>query len=221
MDGTQDLGIQRPLERRRGSGTRVVLLVWLLMAIALGLPGDRNTPEVASPAPTEEERTPNASDAPALLPTSDLIYRVPAKYRQYCIPLDSGGLPYETLECSEGLSRAFYTRFVSVEAMDAHFDENIGSLNLPVREGGCKAGIPSQDTWRYTHSPDRPEGRMACFFLPENVPVTALTQPEQRLVAVVVSNPSLGMPGHHEAWAARVPNPPSERQPSQPSVGEG
>ena len=221
MDGTQDLGIQRPLERRRGSGARIVLLIWVLAALALALPGDGVTPQIEPQAPTEAAPDPNASPAPALLPTSDLIYRVPAKYRQYCIPMDNKGFAYETLECSEGLTRAFYTRYVTVAAMDAHFDEQIGHLNLPLRPGGCKAGFPSQDTWHYTHSADRPEGRMACFFLAENVPVTALTQPEQRLLAVVVSNPSLGMPGHHEAWSTRVPNPPSERQPSEPSVGEG
>jgi hypothetical protein len=221
MDGTQDLAIQRPLERRRGSGTRVVLLIWLLMAIALGLPGDRAGPGVTSPAPAEDEPIPNASDAPALFPTSDLLYRVPARYRQNCVPFANNGFPYESVECSEGLSRAYYTRFASVAAMDAHFDSQIGHLNLPLIPGGCKAGVPSQDTWHYTHSAERPEGRMACFMMADNVPITFLTQPEQRLVAVVISNPSLGWPGHHEAWANRVPNPPADRQPPGPSVGEG
>lgn len=213
MDGTQDLGIQRPIERRHGSGTRIVLLIWLLGALILALPGDRITPQLGPSDEPKADPGPDAAPAPTLLPASDLIYRVPAKYRPYCRPLDTKGLPYETLECSEGLSRAFYTRYATAAAMDALFDQQIGPLNLPVRPGGCKAGVPSQDTWRYTHSPERPEGRMACFFLAGNVPVTALTQPEQRLIAVVVSNPSLGMPEHHASWATRVPNPPTERQP--------
>lgn len=220
MDGTQDLGAQRPLERRRGSGVRVVLLVWLLFGLALGLPKDSMSPELDSPSPPGAEPGAAASPAATLLPTSDLVYRVPARYREYCVPVNTGPA-YEMLECSEGLSRAFYMRFPTVEAMDAHFNENIGPLNLPSISGGCRAGIPSQDTWRYTHSAERPEGRMACFLLPDNAPVTALTQPEQRLVSVVVSNPSLGMSGHHEAWSTRVPNPPTDRQPPQPSVGEG
>ena len=221
MDGTQDLGIQRPLERRRGSGARVVLLIWLLFALVLALPGDSTSPELSSPAPPEAEPIANASPGPTLFPSSDLIYRVPARYRQHCVPVDSGGLPYAMLECTEGLTRAFYARFTTVEAMDAHFDQHIGPLNLPSRSGGCRAGIPSQDMWRYTHSADRSEGRMACFVMPDNTPVTVVTQPEQRLMSVVISNPSLSLPAHHEAWSTRVPNPPSDRQPPQPSVGDG
>lgn len=221
MDGTQDLGIKGPLERRRGPGLRIVVLIWVLSALALALPGDGAAPGLVAPATPDEAPAPDTSPAPTLLPTSDLIYRVPAKYRPSCVPMDTRGLPYEALDCTEGLSRAFYTRFATVAAMESHFDSQIVHLNLPVVPGGCKAGVPSQDTWHYTHSPDRPEGRMACFMLADNVPLTMLTQPEQRVFAVVVSNPSLGMTGHHEAWATRVPNPPSERQAPVPSVGEG
>jgi hypothetical protein len=142
-----------------------------------------------------------------LLPTSDLIYRVPAKFR-----FDTGDFPYETLDCTEGLTRALYTRYADVAAMEAHFDSIISNLNLPLRAGGCRAGIPSQDVWHYTHSESRPEGRMACFVMPPDVPVTVVTQPEQRLIALVVSNPIVGWQGHFQAWSQLVPNPPPDRQ---------
>ncbi|CAN5824373.1 hypothetical protein BH23ACT12_BH23ACT12_00750 [soil metagenome] len=217
MDRTQELGIQRPAERGRGSTIRILLLVGLLAALTL-VPADRRLPD-AAPEGTEAQPIP-PSPAPELLPTSDLIYRVPAAIRTTCVPFDHGDLPIETLECAEGLSRAFYTRYATVAAMDAHFDELTAPFNLPVIPGGCRAGIPSRDEWHYTHSPTRVEGRMACWLLPENAPVTMVTQPEQRLISVVISNPALGWPGHHLAWATRVPNPPSERQPPQPAAGE-
>lgn len=213
MDGTQQLGISRPAQARRGSAPRVLLLIALLASLAW-VPGDRMSPP---PAPPRSEAEPRPTPtAPALLPSSDLIYRIPADIRQHCIPVDHGDLPFQTLECSEGLSRAFYTRYVTVEAMDRHFDDLVGPLNLPQISGGCRAGIPSRDEWHYTHSPDRQEGRMACFMLPDNAPATVVTQPEQRLLSLVISNPSLGWPGHHESWSKRVPNPPTDRQPPRP-----
>lgn len=217
METTQNVGVQRPAPGRGGSAARILLLIGLLAALTL-IPAELGSPRTAPPADSGAQPSP-APPAPELLPTSDLIYRVPPPIRSACVPLDQGDLPLESLDCSEGLSRAVYTRFASVAAMDAFFDEVVAPLNLGVIPGGCRAGIPSRDEWHYTHSPTREEGRMACWLIPENAPVTLLTQPEQRLVSVVISNPALGWPGHHQAWSTRVPNPPSERQPPQPAAG--
>jgi hypothetical protein len=118
----------------------------------------------------------------------------------------------EGLDCTEGLTRAIYTRYADIAELEAQFDSIISALNLPLRAGGCRAGIPSQDVWHYTHSESRPEGRLACFTLPPDVPVIVVTQPEQRLIAMVISNPAVGWQDHFQAWSQRVPNPPPDRQ---------
>lgn len=219
METTENVGVRRPLTPGRGPAARILLLIGLLAALAL-VPAELGSPRTASPPAPEAQASP-APKAPQLVPVSDLIYRVPPRIRSTCVPVDSGTLPLESLDCSEGLSRAVYTRFASVAAMDAFFDQAIAPLNLPVISGGCRAGIPSLDEWHYTHSPGTIEGRMACWLLPDNAPFTVLTQPEQRLMSVVISNPVLGWPGHHQAWSVRVPNPPTDRQPPGPPAGEG
>jgi hypothetical protein len=89
--------------------------------------------------------------------------------------------------------------------------------DLPALSGGCRAGRPSVDIWRYTRTPDKIEGRMGCFLLPGDIPATVVTQPEQRLVSLVISNPSLGLAGHYDRWATLVPNLPTDRQPDAPA----
>jgi hypothetical protein len=218
MDSTENVGVQRPAAARWGSAARILLLIGLLAGLAM-VPANLGVPRTAPPA--EPEAQPRSDPEPQLFPASDLIYRVPPAIRSSCVPLDQGDLPLETLECSEGLSRALYSRFSSVAEMDAFFDEATGPLNLPVISGGCRAGIPSRDEWHYTHSPARIEGRMACWLLADDAPFTLLTQPEQRLMSGVISNPVLGWPGHHQAWSVRVPNPPPERQPPRRAGGAG
>lgn len=212
MDGASEVALSGPAERRRrGSSFHALFLLVLLAALAVILPSDRRVP-TDDPAPPAARPVPTPT-GPTLFPTSDLIYRVPAKFRAGCVPFNTGDFPYETLDCTEGLTRALYTRYNDVAGMEAFFDTLIAALNLPLQAGGCRAGVPSQGVWHYTHSPTRPEGRMACFLMPpEGVPVTVVTQPEQRLVAMVVSNPSVGWQEHFEAWSVRVPNPPPDRQ---------
>lgn len=200
-----------------GSAFRAGLLILLLGALALLLPGDVGSPAPRA-APSPEPSV--AVEARArLLPTSDLIYRVPVRLRRSCVTLDEPGQAYETLECTEDLSRVQYRRYAKVEDMDRQFDQV--TYGLPTLPGGCKAGTSSVDIWRYSRSPDKTEGRMACFFLPENVPASVVTQPEQRVLSIVISNPSLGMIEHYDRWVRLVPNLPTDRQPNAEQSGTG
>jgi hypothetical protein len=200
------------------TGLRAGLLLLLLGAVAFLLPRDGTSgaqPAADDPDPAPTRAAGAATPGPSLLPTSDLIYRVPARIRESCIRLHEPGQPYETLECTEDLSRVQYRRYAEVADMDRQFDQV--TYDLPAISGGCRAGRPSVDIWRYSRTPDKIEGRMGCFLLPGDVPVTVVTQPEQRLLSIVISNPSLGLAGHYDRWATLVPNLPTDRQADAPA----
>jgi hypothetical protein len=213
LDGASEMALSPPAQTgRRGRPFRALFLLVLLAALAVALPSDRRAPIDSPPEPAARPApTPTASP---LLPSSDLFYRVPERIRSHCVPVASGGnAAYETLDCAEGLTRALYTRYADVADVEAYFEAIVATFSLPLREGACKFGVPSHGEWHYTHSPTRPEGRMACFVVaPENIPVIVVTQPEQRIVAAVISNPSVGWEGNFDAWAKHVPNPPPDRQ---------
>ena len=211
VERTEEVALSRTaFARRRNAGFRPVLLLVLLAALVFALPRDRGAGagQRREGAAADPEPAP-AAPAPTLLPVSDLIYRVPAKIRESCTPVDTRGHPVEMLHCSDDLTRAFYLRYADVAALDAQFDAGIAPLNLPERPGGCREGQPSRETWRYTPTREIEQGRMACFIMPPDIPVTVLTQPQARLLTVVVSNPVLGWTGHFERWAAMVPQPTS------------
>jgi hypothetical protein len=216
--GTKDLAPARSATGlRRHTALRAAVLILLLGWVAYLLPKDGRfrvvTPSPRpSPPPTAVTETP--SPDVKLLPATDLIYRAPLRIRENCVPLEEPGQPFESIECTEGLSRVVYRRYANVADMDRQFDEVTG--HLPHISGGCRAGQPSLDIWRYSRSMDKVEGRMACFLIPPDVPATLVTQPEQRLLSIVISNPSLGLAGHYDRWAALVPNLPTDRQPDAP-----
>jgi len=218
MDGTNQVGVQ-PDGGRRAALRPLFLLVLLgLLAFVLPQGGIEGAPVPGdeSPADPESEVT-----QPTLLPVSDLIYRVPVSLRPSCLPLDNLGLPLEILSCSDDLTRVYFVRYADVAFMDEQFDQNIAPFALPERRGGCRAGVPSRENWYYSHAPNRPEGRMACYFLPPDVPATLVSQPEARLLSLVISNPLLGWSGHWEKWRTMVPLPPPEpagpAEPSEPA----
>src|SRR5688572_4236019 len=102
MDGAPEIALPRPAgTSRRGAIVRALFLLVLLGLLAVGLPSDRRVP-VSAPDRPAARPVPTATGSP-LLPTSDLIYRVPAKFRSGCLPFDTGDFPYETLDCTEGL----------------------------------------------------------------------------------------------------------------------
>ncbi|HEX2054449.1 MAG TPA: hypothetical protein VHJ78_12085 [Actinomycetota bacterium] len=218
MAATKNAVAGRAVQGRRWSMRPLVLLMVLTVAAFL-LPRDRTGPVAEDQTAEEQTPEPLASGAP-LLPTSDLIYRVPARLRPSCKQLDTGGIPVEAMECSDDLSRATYFRYADVVAMDAQFEHIVRPLRLPDRRGGCRAGRPSRDIWRYTHTREKEEGRMACFLIPPDIPATVITQPSARLLQVVVSNPSVGWGGHFERWTTMVPNPPPDQAAPTPPPGQ-
>ena len=217
MERTEEVLLSRPAFARRNAGFRPALLLLLLVMLAFVLPRDRNAG--AGGVSEQEAGEPrNRVEGPTLLPVSDLVYRVPPSIRESCRPVDTGGQAVEMLHCTDDLTRAFYARYADVAALDAQFDAAIAPLNLPERPGGCRAGQPSRETWRYSPTRETEQGRMACYIVPPDIPVTVLTQPSARLLTVVVSNPILGWSGHFERWAALVPQPST---PPTPNAGPG
>ncbi len=217
--GTKDLApVRSATGPRRHTAMRAVVLILLLGGVAFLLPTDGRsgvgTP-TARPVPSPTAVTESPADDVNLLPATDLIYRAPLRIRESCLPLEEPGQPFETIECTEDLSRVIYRRYANVADMDRQFDEVTTELQMV--SGGCRAGRPSIDIWRYSRSMDKVEGRMACFLIPPDVPATVVTQPEQRLLSLVVSNPILGLGGHFDRWATLVPNLPTDRQPNAPA----
>jgi len=205
MDGTNQV-VVRPNGGRRAALRPLFLLVLLgLLAFVLPQGGIEGAAVPGDDPPADPE--PEATQ-PALLPVTDLIYRVPVSLRPSCRPADNHGAPLEILSCSDDLTRAYYVRYADVAVLDNQFDQAIEPLNLPERPGGCRAGVASRENWYYSHARNRPEGRMACYFGPPDIPVTVITQPEARLLSIVISNPLLGWSGHWEKWRTMVPLPP-------------
>ncbi len=226
MDETQQVAVRPPARGNKPSGFRAVVVFWLLGAMVLALPGDRRPPGWTSPNPPQRHPEPSPS-APSpsptvapgeveLFPASDLIFRAPARLRPLCVPVDVGNVDFETLDCSEGPTRIFYVRYSSVEAMDRQFDESIAQFNLPAVVGTCEAGVPGQDSWHYSKTPNQVEGRMACFIAPPDVPTTVVTQPSQRLLSIVLSDPAVGLAGHYRNWSNAAPNPPIDEEGGAP-----
>lgn len=201
-------------DRRGGGAARALLLLVLLGGVVFLLPSDRGPDFPTPPAPTPTPSpTPTEPADSRLLPVSDLRFRAPPEIRESCRPIDIGEAPFEILDCFEGITRALYIRFASPEMMDGYFDSVISDLGLPEQPGGCEAGTPSLETWRYTHIAARAEGRMACFLDSEGAPTTMITQPARRLVATVISNPTVALVEHQAKWSTLVPNPGTDEQP--------
>lgn len=220
MDTTKDVVAARPAARRAWP-VRPLLLLLVLSIAAFLLPRDRGGPVVGEPGGEEAQPEPvPAATGPTLLPVSDFIYRVPARIRPSCRQVPVGDAPVEVLECHEDVTRATYLRYADPAQMDSVFDAIVVPMNLPQREGGCRAGIPARETWRYTHTRTQEEGRMACFFVGTDVPATVVTQPETRMLSIVISNPNIGWAGHFAKWQTMVPNPsPDEASPRPPAPG--
>lgn len=183
-------------------------------ALAFGSPL-RRLPTAVSPRPSplvETPITPKASPPPAhLVPVSDLIYSVPRRVRQSCIPADAPKAPgdLETIVCSDGPTQVYYARFSTTEAMDAAYDMWLNEVAPPTARDspGCRAGEPIQGSWNYTSDSPQPQGRMFCFYGVEREPWIVLTQPSTRLLSYAVSR-GLGLPEHHQKWQTLVPRRP-------------
>lgn len=222
MDRSERMAVGGAGEPGR-SYLRPAMLLMLLAALVFFVPRYPDAPPAALPEaePELELEPPPAATGVPLLPATGLIYRVPVDLRPQCVPVGLEA-PVDALQCRDGATAAYYLRPDSVEVVNALFDQMVAPLELPVVSGGCRAGIPSQDQWRYTHSRSREEGRMACFLSPGEVPTTVITQPETRLLSIVVSEPPVAWSEHFASWSGMVPNPPSGRQPprSQPGRAE-